>query len=217
MCSGRALFVDLVEKGEHFVWGVQSTTVADRDVIGRWWAIACEIPGAFATANRSSIHPTKVLPYCRIDGQKRICRCAWPPTAIGHHSLGLWRHPGKMSIDSVLCGALALPSQERCEVAAGLLASLDDEPTQDDFDGVRAAWAHTAWRQRVRHQNDQVTKMGESVVAFRDDVAHQEGNFTAPSSRPSRVQVQPFDPSSLNRVNERTRITARCCDRIQMR
>ena len=181
MCSGRALFVDLVEKGEHFVWGVQSTTVArDRDVIGRWWAIACEIPGAFATANRSSIHPTKVLPYCRIDGQKRICRCAWPPTAIGHHSLGLWRHPGKMSIDSVLCGALALPSQERCEVAAGLLASLDDEPTQDD-------------------------------------VAHQEGNFTAPSSRPSRVQVQPFDPSSLNRVNERTRITARCCDRIQMR
>ena len=113
-----------------------------------------------------------------------------------------------MSIDSVLCGALTLPSQERCEVAAGLLASLDDE---------RAAWAHTAWRQRVRHQNDQVTKMGESVVAFRDDVAHQEGNFTAPSSRPSRVQVQPFDPSSLNRVNERTRITARCCDRIQMR
>ena len=122
-----------------------------------------------------------------------------------------------MSIDSVLCGALALPSQKRCEVATGLLASLDDEPTQDDFDGVRAAWAHTAWRQRVRHQNDQVTKMGESVVAFRDDVAHQEGNFTAPSSRPSRVQVQPFDPSSLNRVNERTRITARCCDRIQMR
>ena len=42
-----------------------------------------------------------------------------------------------MSIDSVLREALTLPSRERSEVAAKLLASLDD----DDLDGVRAAWA----------------------------------------------------------------------------
>ncbi len=48
-----------------------------------------------------------------------------------------WRYRGIMSVDSVLPEALTLPSQGRSEVAAKLLASLDD----DDLDGVRAAWA----------------------------------------------------------------------------
>ena len=46
-----------------------------------------------------------------------------------------------MSIDSVLREALTLPSRERSEVVAKLLASLDDEASHDDLDGVRAAWS----------------------------------------------------------------------------
>ena len=46
-----------------------------------------------------------------------------------------------MSIDSVVREALTLPSQERSEVVAKLLASLDDEATDDDPDAVWAAWA----------------------------------------------------------------------------
>lgn len=47
-----------------------------------------------------------------------------------------------MSIGSegVLREALMLPSSERAEVAAELLASLD-EPDADDAEAVRAAWA----------------------------------------------------------------------------
>lgn len=47
-----------------------------------------------------------------------------------------------MSIDAeaVLREALTLPSAERAEVAAELLASLD-EPTQGGADAVKAAWA----------------------------------------------------------------------------
>ncbi len=47
-----------------------------------------------------------------------------------------------MSIDAeaVLREALTLPSRQRAEVAAELLASLD-EPAQGGADAVRAAWA----------------------------------------------------------------------------
>ena len=51
------------------------------------------------------------------------------------------RYRGLMSIDSVLREALTLPSRERSEVVAKLLASLDDEASHDDLDGVRAAWS----------------------------------------------------------------------------
>ncbi len=42
--------------------------------------------------------------------------------------------------DTVLREALTLPTSERAEVAAALLASMD-EPVQDDPDAGRAAWA----------------------------------------------------------------------------
>lgn len=45
-----------------------------------------------------------------------------------------------MSIDSVLREALTLPAQERSEVAAELLASLDG-PTDTDAKSVAATWA----------------------------------------------------------------------------
>jgi hypothetical protein len=55
-----------------------------------------------------------------------------------------------MSIDSegVLREALTLPSRERAEIAAELLASLD-EPVSDDAEAVRGAWAEEL-EQRAR-------------------------------------------------------------------
>lgn len=56
-----------------------------------------------------------------------------------------------MSIDSegVLREALTLPSRERAEVAAELLASLD-EATPNDAEAVRAAWAEELERRARR-------------------------------------------------------------------
>lgn len=51
--------------------------------------------------------------------------------------------------DVVLRGALALPADERAEVAAELLASLD-EPTQGHPDDVSAAWAQEFERRARR-------------------------------------------------------------------
>lgn len=56
-----------------------------------------------------------------------------------------------MSIDSdtVLREALALPVDRRAEVAAQLLASLD-EPVQDDPDDIRREWAEELERRARR-------------------------------------------------------------------
>lgn len=56
-----------------------------------------------------------------------------------------------MSIDSegVLREALTLPARERAEVAAELLASLD-EPAPEDADVVQAAWAEELERRARR-------------------------------------------------------------------
>ncbi len=72
-----------------------------------------------------------------------------------------------MSIDSeaVLRDALALPSQARAEVAAELLASLD-QPVVEDAEVVRAAWAEELElrARRARSGDDP----GESWPALRD-------------------------------------------------
>ncbi len=72
-----------------------------------------------------------------------------------------------MSIDSdaVLREALSLSVQDRAAVAAELLASLDD-PTVDDPDAVRIAWAEELERraQRARSGEDP----GESWPDLRD-------------------------------------------------
>lgn len=54
-----------------------------------------------------------------------------------------------MSIDSVLSEALTLPASERSEVAAQLLASLD-ETRLDSPDAVTAAWSEELERRARR-------------------------------------------------------------------
>lgn len=72
-----------------------------------------------------------------------------------------------MSIGSegVLRKALMLPSRERADLAAELLASLD-EPAKDDAEAVRAAWAEELeLRARRSLSGDDV---GEPWEALRD-------------------------------------------------
>ena len=72
-----------------------------------------------------------------------------------------------MSIDSegVLREALTLPARERAEVAAELLASLD-ELAPEDADVVRAAWAEELDRRARRALSGE--DQGESWEVVRD-------------------------------------------------
>lgn len=72
-----------------------------------------------------------------------------------------------MSIDAeaVLREALALPSRDRAEVAAELLASLD-EPAMANPDAVRAAWADELERRARRALSGE--DAGEEWPALRD-------------------------------------------------
>ena len=63
----------------------------------------------------------------------------------------------------VLQDALALPLEERADVAAELLASLDDAPPEDQAQ-VEAAWAHEIERRARRVMS------GESAGESWDDV-----------------------------------------------
>lgn len=72
-----------------------------------------------------------------------------------------------MSMDTVLHEALSLPTQERSEVAAELLASLDDPP-QDNADSVGAAWAkELEHRARLAHSG---ADAGEPWTVVRERV-----------------------------------------------
>ena len=72
-----------------------------------------------------------------------------------------------MSIDAeaVLREALTLPSRDRAEVAAELLASLD-EPAMTDPEAVRAAWAGELERRARRALSGE--DPGEAWPALRD-------------------------------------------------
>ena len=75
----------------------------------------------------------------------------------------------RMSIesDALLRDALALPTGERADVAAELLASLD-EPAFEDAEEVRAVWAEELeWRARRAVSGEDV---GEAWPALRDRV-----------------------------------------------
>ena len=73
----------------------------------------------------------------------------------------------RMSIDAeaVLREALTLPSRDRAEVAAELLASLD-EPSMTDPDAVRAAWAEELEHRARRALSGE--DAGEAWPALRD-------------------------------------------------
>jgi hypothetical protein len=79
---------------------------------------------------------------------------------------------GRMSVesDALLRHALTLSTGERAEVAAELLASLD-EPRVEDADSVRAAWAEELeWRARRALSGEDV---GEAWPALRDRVRNK--------------------------------------------
>lgn len=77
-----------------------------------------------------------------------------------------------MSIDAdaVLREALTLPSRERAEVAAELLASLD-ESSMDDAEAVRAAWVDELEHRARRALSGADT--GEPWEALRDRVRNK--------------------------------------------
>lgn len=67
------------------------------------------------------------------------------PLPVAHGTL----FPMSIDPDAVLREALALPVDRRAEVAAELLASLD-EPVQDDPDVIRREWAEELDRRARR-------------------------------------------------------------------
>ena len=69
--------------------------------------------------------------------------------------------------DAVLRQALALPVDRRAEVAAELLASLD-EPVQDDPDTIRREWAEEL--ERRAHRAISGSDPGEPWPEVRDRV-----------------------------------------------
>lgn len=69
--------------------------------------------------------------------------------------------------DTVLRDALTLPTRQRAEVAAELLASLD-EPVKNDPDAVRAAWVEELEHRARRALSGE--DPGEPWPAVRDRV-----------------------------------------------
>lgn len=81
------------------------------------------------------------------------------------------RHRGKISTmtetaDTILRGALALPADERAQVAADLLASLDTEPNDT---AVASAWAEELERRARQILSD--PSVGEDWDTTRERIA----------------------------------------------
>jgi putative addiction module component (TIGR02574 family) len=72
---------------------------------------------------------------------------------------------------ALLDEALALPLEDRANVAAELLASLDDLPTEDDAAAVQAAWAQEIERRARRVLSGESS--GEPWDAVRERTARR--------------------------------------------
>ncbi len=70
--------------------------------------------------------------------------------------------------EELLRDALALPAEERADVAAGLLASLE-EPTSADESAVEAAWAREIERRAHRVLSDE--SVGDRWEDVRERIA----------------------------------------------
>lgn len=120
--------------------------------------VSCEtcvllVDSATPDASKRSCHDGGPPLHVRFDGWLDLPHLARlivearsaPPQSVGSDTLT------GMSIDSdaVLREALALPVDRRAEVAAQLLASLD-EPVQDDPDDIRRGWAEELERRARR-------------------------------------------------------------------